>query len=119
MSRHRDPLKVGKHAFLNDHSPAQYFRAWRIHRRMTLQQVADAMETFNSAISKYELGDIPYTQRVLEKLADIYRCKPYELLAGPPAEMEKPIHDLRELPQETQDQILDLLNRAASRLIKN
>jgi transcriptional regulator with XRE-family HTH domain len=119
MGRQRDPLRVGKHAFLNDHTPANYFRAWRLHRRMSLQQVADVMETFPSAVSKYELGDIPYSQRVLELLAEIYRCRPSDLLAGPPAEAEKPIHDLRELPQETQDQILELLNQAASRLKKS
>jgi transcriptional regulator with XRE-family HTH domain len=119
MTRIRDPLKVGEHAFLKDRTPANYFRAWRLHKRMTLKEVADAMETFPSAVSKYELGDIPYSQRVLELLAEIYNCRPSDLLAGPPVEAEKPIHDLKELPQETQDQILELLNAAASRLIKN
>lgn len=118
MPRKRDPLKVGEHAFLKDNSPAQYFRAWRVHRRMSMHDVAEAMGTYSSAISKYELGDIPYTQRVLEALAEIYRCKPADLLAGPPPDAEKPIHDLRELPQETQDEILKLLNEAAAKLIK-
>lgn len=118
MSRKRDPLKIGGHAFLGDRSPANYFRAWRLFRKLSLQQVATVMDTYPSAISKYELGDIPYTQRVLERLAELYRCKPFELLSGPPAGQEQAINDLRELPQETQDEILRLLNEAASRLVR-
>ncbi len=50
---------------------------------MTLEQVADALDTAASQISRLETGDRPLTTKWIAGLADVYACTPEELLAGP------------------------------------
>lgn len=106
MARKRDPFRVGPWAFLSSGEPANFFRAWRDYRGMTQEEVAKSLGTNASAISKYELGEIGYTQRVLQALADIYVTRPYELLKGPPVDAESPVSDLIELPEDEQMELL-------------
>ena len=111
MSRKRDPLKIGPHAFLKTGEPANYFRAWREHRGLTQKEVADFIGTKPPSISRYEQGDLPYTQRVLEGLALVYRARPGDLLNGPPPDAPSPVGDLTELPVATQREILTSLEK--------
>jgi transcriptional regulator with XRE-family HTH domain len=116
MARPRNPLKIGPHAFLGDGTPSHYLRAWRVHRKLSQQEVARIMGTNASAVSKYELGELPYTQRVIEVLAAIYRCKPSDLIGTPPE--TEPVSELRELPSDVREEILTLLTKATSKLSK-
>ena len=120
MSRTRDPLRIGRYAQLTSGKASHYLRSWRLHRNLTLAEVAKCLGTAPSSISKYELGEIQYTQRALEALAELYQTTPAELLAGPPDGAARPVTDLRELPAETQNELLlalqNILEKSAKKL---
>lgn len=57
-----------------------YFREWREHRGLTQEQLASRLETSVASISRIESGNQPYTQDVLEALADALKdrsCEPH------------------------------------------
>ncbi|WP_233854139.1 helix-turn-helix domain-containing protein [Paraburkholderia sp. HD33-4] len=60
--------------------------AWRIHRELTVAQLADAYGCSNDNIRKMEERDTTLRARTLEKLAAALHCKPAQLLrpAGMP-----------------------------------
>src|SRR5687768_8036330 len=49
--------------------PAHYLRQWRHHRKMTQQQLADAIETSKSAISDLETFRLQLSPKWLTRLA--------------------------------------------------
>lgn len=67
-------------------------RPWREYRNLTQDQVVDRLVAHEddklpgskAQLSKIENGKSPYSQRLLEALADIYSCEPWELLARNP-----------------------------------
>lgn len=63
-----------------------YLRSWRQHRDKTLVQVAEELHVTHGYLSKVERGLQPYNQELLERLADIYRCEPVDLLIRDPSE---------------------------------
>jgi transcriptional regulator with XRE-family HTH domain len=65
-----------------------FFRQWREHRGLTQEQLADRLETSVASISRLESGTQPYTQDVLEALADALRTDPASLLMRNPADPE-------------------------------
>lgn len=71
--------------------PPHFLRAWRKHRDMTLEVVAERVgettgEGFTHAsLSRIERGKQPYSQPILEALADIYQTDPASLLMRDPA----------------------------------
>ena len=80
-----------------------YLREWRDHRGYTLEQVADRLEalaqqsqyltpngkkpigTTSQNLGKVERGRVPYSQTLLEMLAEIYQTDPGSLLMRNPA----------------------------------
>ena len=52
--------------------------AWRIYRRMTQQEVAECLGVKQSAVSQFERAGAP-RKSTLEKLAEIYNCRPNQL----------------------------------------
>jgi transcriptional regulator with XRE-family HTH domain len=69
-----------------------YMRQWRKSRGLTLQEMADAMNTLRGYevilqphLSRIELGHREYRQDILEAFSEVIGCKPADLLAGPPA----------------------------------
>jgi transcriptional regulator with XRE-family HTH domain len=70
-----------------------YLREWRKHRALTQEQVIDRLVALDdpllpvtgASLSRLENGKQPYSERVLEALADIYQCEPWELLGRNPA----------------------------------
>lgn len=69
----------------------QYFREWRTHRGMTQAQVVGALELMGgdlpataASLSRLENGKQPYSQPILEALADIYQAEPAALLERNP-----------------------------------
>nr|WP_250811634.1 helix-turn-helix domain-containing protein [Neorhizobium tomejilense] len=57
-----------------------YIAEWRDSRGLTQEQLAEGINMSRSALSKIETSDAPYTQRTLEAIADVLRCKPQDLL---------------------------------------
>lgn len=82
----------------NGHS---YLREWRHKRELTQAQVLDRLAIMDdpnlpktgASLSRLEGGKQPYSQRVLEALAEIYEVSPADLIGRNP-EKEGKIFDL-------------------------
>lgn len=61
-----------------------HIRAWRKHRKLTLEQVAEHIGVTAGALSQLERGDVNYTQPMLEALAQMFGCEPADLISRPP-----------------------------------
>lgn len=69
-----------------------YLREWRIFRNLTQKQVVDRLDSLNddklptteASLSRLETGKQPYSQRILEALADIYGIEPGDLIGRDP-----------------------------------
>lgn len=70
-----------------------YFKQWRKHRQLTQDQVVDRLASLDdplipqttASLSRVENGKQPYTQRIVEALADIYQCEPDHLIGRDPS----------------------------------
>ena len=69
-----------------------YIRAWRKHRGLTLAQLADRLKVelevdiSEGQLSRIERGETPYSQDVLEAVAQVLRCEPADLIMRDPAQ---------------------------------
>lgn len=69
-----------------------YLKEWRAYRNKTQSQVLDMLELADdpllpktgASLSRLENGKQPYSQRVLEALADIYDTSPSDLIGRNP-----------------------------------
>lgn len=69
-----------------------------------------------SNLSKIERGEQPYTQPVLEALADALGCSAADLLMRPPGSTKGPVQTALEgLDPETQDQALTIIKALKDR----
>lgn len=59
-------------------------RAWRLHRGLTLEQLAARIESTPATISRVERRVRPYSQGLIEALADALNCEPQDLVRGAP-----------------------------------
>lgn len=74
--------------FKNDRPLGKHkIKAWREHRGLTQQAVADRIGTSKPTISRVERSVVPYTQDLLEALADLLLTSPQDLLAKDPEEV--------------------------------
>lgn len=65
-----------------------FFKEWRIHRGLSQEQLADRLDTSVASISRIENGTQPYTQDVLEALAEALMTDPASLLMRNPDDPE-------------------------------
>lgn len=67
-----------------------FIRAWRKHRDLTLAQLADRLQIelevdiSEGQLSRIERGETPYSQDILEALAQVLRCEPADLIMRDP-----------------------------------
>lgn len=89
-----------------------YLRAWRKHRRLTLEQVVEQVGDLTAAsLSRIERGKQPYNQGTLEALAEALRSTPADLLGRDPKEAEDELLKLlRGLPPSVRAQALRLIH---------
>ena len=66
-----------------------FLREWRTYREKTLVQVAEELHMTHGQLSRIERGLQPYNQELLERLSELYRCDPVDLLIRNPAEPTK------------------------------
>ncbi len=66
-----------------------YLREWRKAKGLTLTQLGHLAGVDHGNLSKLERGIFPYSQAVLEKLADALGVSPAMLLSFSPAEAEE------------------------------
>jgi len=65
-----------------------FIKQWRKYRGYTQEQLGGMLDTSGSMISRIEKGETPYTQDVLEALADALNTDPASLLMRDPTNPE-------------------------------
>jgi transcriptional regulator with XRE-family HTH domain len=100
MCMGRKPKKAQK--------PRHFFREWRIHSGLSLEAVAERLQTMaadrtpsdadrrafkrlgvtHGNLSRIERGLVPYNQTLLELLAEIYRTDPASLIMRDPSKTD-------------------------------
>lgn len=65
-----------------------FFKEWREFRKLSQQQIAERLDTSVPSISRIESGTQPYTQDVLEALAEALMTDPASLLMRNPNDPE-------------------------------
>jgi transcriptional regulator with XRE-family HTH domain len=92
---------------------AHHLRQWRIFRELTQDVAADRVGVDRSTLAKIELGQVPYNQDILERLAFAYGCEVSDLLTMDPLKPNAPrlVYDrLRQAPQSLQERALLVLD---------
>jgi len=80
-----------------------YFREWRKHVGMTLEQVSEVTGLAINTISRIERGSINYSRSSLESLASAYGCTPGQILDHDPTDIEIELGLIfRDVPEEDQ-----------------
>ena len=72
--------------WLNDPPSPTFIRQWREHRQLSLERLADRLGTTKASLSRIERGLQPYSQPLLEALAEALACAPADLLMRNPAD---------------------------------
>lgn len=62
-----------------------FIKAWRKHRELTQDQLADAIGITTASLSRIENGKQPYNQRQVEQIATVLRCSTGDLLSRDPS----------------------------------
>jgi transcriptional regulator with XRE-family HTH domain len=65
-----------------------FIRQWREHRGYSQEKLGGFLDTSGSMISRIESGEVPYTQDVLEALAEALRTDVASLLMRDPSNPE-------------------------------
>jgi transcriptional regulator with XRE-family HTH domain len=63
-----------------------FLKEWREKAKLDQEAAAAQLEISRTLLSKIENAKSPYSQRILEAAAEIYRCTPAELIAADPKE---------------------------------
>ena len=69
-----------------------FIRAWRKYRGLTLAQLADRLQVelevdiSEGQLSRIERGETPYSQDILEAVAQALRCEPADLIMRDPTQ---------------------------------
>jgi transcriptional regulator with XRE-family HTH domain len=65
-----------------------FLRQWRKHRGFTLEVVGAEVGMTGPNLGRVEKGEVPYSQDLLEKLAELYACEIADLLIRDPSDPE-------------------------------
>lgn len=65
-----------------------HLRAWRKHRGLTIERLAELIGTTKSVVSELEIGKKRYNQDHLERLALALDCEPADLITRDPSDPE-------------------------------
>lgn len=65
-----------------------YLRQWRKFRHLTLAGVGAEIGMDGTNLGRIEKGEVPYSQDLLELLADLYGCEVSDLLVRDPSDPE-------------------------------
>ncbi len=65
-----------------------FLRQWREHRGYTLEQAAEAVDITHASLSRIERGLQPYSQAILEALAELYMTDVASLIMRDPTDPE-------------------------------
>lgn len=98
-----------------------YLREWRKHRGLTQESVVSRLAAIDdpqlpqtaASLSRLENGKQPYSERMLEALADIYGTEPGHLLDRNPLKEGKVIDIFQALNEQQQRQALAVIEALA------
>lgn len=92
-----------------------FVRQWRLHRRLTLEQLAERIGSTDASVSRIERGLQPYTQQTLEALAKALDCTPADLIQRDPG-TPAPIWEIWSLiPESEQERATEVLRALAKK----
>ena len=91
-----------------------YLKEWRKHSGLTQEQVVGRLEAFDdtllpttaASLSRLENGKQPYSERVLEALADVYNTTPGHLLENNPDKEGEVIDFIARLNAKQRQQVI-------------
>lgn len=86
-----------------------FIRQWRKKAGLTIAQLAERLEVSTSNVSQLELGDINYTQPMLEAIANELGCSPADLLMRDPTQTEAPWSIWQEAKPGERKQIIQMM----------
>lgn len=101
------------YAYMPD-KPAHYLREWRTHRRMTQQELADAINTSKSAISDLERFNLQLSPKWLNRIAPVLETQPGYILDYHPDDIATDIIDIwSRIPEREREQAARVLSAFA------
>lgn len=86
-----------------------HIRAWRLHRGLTLERMAERLNVTAGSLSQLERGTIGYTQAMLEALAEALSCEPADLISRPPGTENGLSLIWDQIPVEDREKALNVL----------
>lgn len=86
-----------------------HLRKWRKFAKLSQEQLAEKAETTGATISRLERGEQPYSQALLEKLADVLGCRDIDLLSRDPGPADKILAILNGMSPDSQSRALAVL----------
>lgn len=92
-----------------------YVREWRKFRGLTQEALAEASGYSAATISQLETGAQGYEEATLVRLSEALDCHPSDLIAGPP-QAGALMSEIRSLPIEHRDQIIEALQEMLAKL---
>ena len=94
--------------------PRHFVREWRDFRGMTQEKLAEAAGLTPGAISQLERGEVGYTQRSIEALADAMSCSPSDLTGRNPVSDDfEPIQLFAAIPKSNRPLAIRMLKSMA------
>ena len=101
---------------------ATYIKEWRRAAGMTLEALGAEIGMTHASLSRIEARKQPYSQGILEAIADVFGCKPEDLLSGPPPDptslgrakrLREAMRLFQALSKDRQDRVIaDLIDAA-------
>lgn len=106
LFRMSEPKRYGK----------TYIREWREYRGLSLRRLADRMEMdgpnetiSHASIGRIEKGEQPYSQPILEALAEALSCSVTDLLSVDPTKEGEIVDLMRLIDDRNRDQAIRVL----------
>lgn len=98
------------YAVCMEREPANYLRAWREFRKMSQDELADAVGTAKGVISLLENNKRPLSDKWLRKLAEALDTRPGHILDVDPNELDNDIVDIwTRIPERDREQAARVL----------
>ena len=96
--------------------PRHYIREWRLHRGLTMADLAERMGASRAIVSRVERGEQRYNQDLLERAAAALGVTPVDLLVRDPALAAEDIYAVwAELEPEKREIALTVLRALLDR----
>jgi len=85
-----------------------FLRHWRAHRDMSLYELANLVGSTHATLSRLERGIHPYSQQLLEKLAEALDTDVSAILMYPPEGVEDIRNIWEQATREERQQLIDI-----------